>query len=173
MSSRRCSAIRADGRACGAVPLRDGPACFWHSAETAEDAAKARRLGGLRRRREKAVAGAYDLVAFDSIPGLRRIIEIAALDALDLDNSPARSRVLIACVFAALRLNLAGDLEARVAALEGALAGESLTPGRGYLDGGGADASAPEGALAGESLTPGRGDLDPGGADASAPEGQA
>jgi hypothetical protein len=171
MSSRRCSAIRADGRACGAVPLRDGPACFWHSAETAEDAAKARRLGGLRRRREKAVAGAYDLVAFDSIPGLRRIIEIAALDALDLDNSPARSRVLIACVFAALRLNLAGDLEARVAAPEGALAGESLTPGRGYLDGG-ADTSAPEGALAGESLTPGRGYLD-GGADTSAPEGQA
>jgi hypothetical protein len=53
------------------------------------------------------------------------------------------------------------------------LAGESLTPGRGDLDPGGADASAPEGALAGESLTPGRGDLDPGGADASAPEGQA
>jgi hypothetical protein len=66
-----------------------------------------------------------------------------------------------------------GDLEARISALEGALAGESLTPGRGYLDGGGADTSAPEGALAGESLTPGRGYLDGGGADTSAPEGQA
>jgi hypothetical protein len=145
MSGRRCAAIRADGRTCGAVPLRDGPACFWHSAATAEEAAKARRLGGLRRRREKVVAGVYDLVAFDSIPGLRRIVEVAALDALGLDNSPARSRVLIACVLAALRLNLTGDLEARISALEGALAGESLTPGRGYLDGGGADTSAPEG----------------------------
>ena len=47
-----------DGRLCRAIPLRDRPYCFWHDPDSEEKAAEARRLGGLRRRRGKALAGA-------------------------------------------------------------------------------------------------------------------
>ena len=46
---------------CQAAPVKDGDHCFWHSPEYAEDVAEARRLGGLRRRREVAVSGAYEV----------------------------------------------------------------------------------------------------------------
>ena len=50
-----CSAVKDDGSACRAAPLRARQYCFWHDPEHQDDAAEARRLGGLRRRRESAV----------------------------------------------------------------------------------------------------------------------
>jgi hypothetical protein len=76
----------------------------------------------LRRRREKTVAGAYDLAGLDSIEAIRRIIEIALLDVLGLENSIARARVLISGALAAAKLLETGELAERLAALEGAVA---------------------------------------------------
>ena len=101
--------------------MRGEEYCLFHSPEHAEDAAEARRLGGLRRRREKTVVGAYDFEGLGSVAAIRRILEIAVLDTLGLDNSVARSRTLIAAAQAATRLLEAGELEARLAALEAAM----------------------------------------------------
>ena len=120
LGSRRCKAILVDGRTCPATPMRDSPFCFWHAPEKEEEAAEARRLGGLRRRRERTLSGAYDFAGLDSVTAIRRIFEIAVLDALGLDNSVARSRVLIAGGVAATNLLKVGELEDRVAALEAA-----------------------------------------------------
>ena len=60
MVGRGCTHVLPDGRLCRATSLRDEPLCFWHSPDREEEAAEARRLGGLRRRREKTVSGAYD-----------------------------------------------------------------------------------------------------------------
>ena len=106
-----CSFERRDGRPCGATPLRSKPFCFWHDPEHEEEAADARRLGGLRRRREKTVSGAYDFAGLDSVDAIRRILEIAVIDALGLDNSVARTRVLIAASLAASRLLEVDQLE--------------------------------------------------------------
>lgn len=95
--------------------------CLFHSPEHAEDAKEARRLGGLRRRREKTVSGAYDFEGLDSVAAIRCILDIAVLHTLGLDNSLARSRTLIAAAQAATRLLETGELEARIAALEAAL----------------------------------------------------
>jgi hypothetical protein len=57
---RACHGHKADGAACQAPPLRDDDFCLMHSAEHAEQVAEARRLGGLRRRREHTVSGAYE-----------------------------------------------------------------------------------------------------------------
>jgi hypothetical protein len=122
MNPRRCTATTIDGRPCGATPMRDGPCCFWHSPETADEAAEARYLGGLRRRREKAVVGAYELGGLDSTEGLRRILEIVMVDTLALENSGQRSRALIAAERAALDLLKTRELAGRVAALEAAVA---------------------------------------------------
>ena len=79
-------------------------------------------MGGLRRRREKTLAGAYDVNGLASIEDLRRIVEIVVLDTLSLENSVARSRTLISAVLAGTKLIEVGDLEARLSALEAALA---------------------------------------------------
>ena len=118
----RCAGTRPDGRPCRAWPPRGDTFCLWHSPDKEEEATEARRLGGLRRRREKTVAGAYDLAGLDSIEAIRRIIEIALLDVLGLENSIARARVLISGALAAAKLLETGELAERLAALEAAMA---------------------------------------------------
>ena len=80
--------------------------------------AEARRLGGLRRRREVAVAGAYDFDGLETVAGLRRLLVIAALDTLGLENSIARARTLVYLVGVAGKLLETGELEERLAYLE-------------------------------------------------------
>jgi hypothetical protein len=121
MVGRGCTHELADGRLCRATPLRDSPFCFWHDPDREEETHEARRLGGLRRRRERTVAGAYDFAGLGSIEAIRRILEIATLDALGLENSVARARVLIAAALGATKLLEAGELEERLAALEAAV----------------------------------------------------
>ena len=123
----RCAGRQRDGRQCGAPPIRGEPYCLWHSPEREEEAAEARRLGGLRRKRERAVAGTYELEGLASVPALRRILEVVAVDTLSLDNGVARSRCLIALVATAAKLIELGDVEERLARLEAA-ASERVAP---------------------------------------------
>ena len=119
--ARTCKASKQNGDRCASSPLLDGEFCFWHSPDHADDAAEARRLGGLRRRREHALAGAYEVEGLATIPEIRRIVEIAVLDALGLENSVARGRLLIAASLAAAKLLEVGELEARLKDVEAAL----------------------------------------------------
>ena len=105
---------------CRAAPVKDGDHCFWHSPEYAEDVAEARRLGGLRRRREVAVSGAYEVNGLETVGDLRRLLVIASLDTLGLENSIARARTLGYLVGVAGKLLETGELEKRLAALEAA-----------------------------------------------------
>ena len=95
--------------------------CLWHDPDHAQEAAEARRLGGLRRRRERTVAVAYDLEGLESVPQIRRVLEIATTDTLSLENSVARNRALIASATAAAKLLETGELEERVESLEAAV----------------------------------------------------
>jgi hypothetical protein len=110
--------------------MRDSPRCFWHAPDREEDAAEARRLGGMRRRRERTVSGAYDFTGLGSIESIRRILEIATVDALGLENSVPRARVLIAAALAATKLLETGELAERLAVLEAAVraGGAKLEP---------------------------------------------
>jgi hypothetical protein len=121
VSDRLCQATTEAGQPCRQPPLSDKQFCFWHEPSNAQEAAEARRLGGLRRRREQTVSGAYDLGGLASVAGIRRLLEIAALDALGLDNSIARARTLIATALAAARLLEVGEFETRLLALEAAV----------------------------------------------------
>jgi hypothetical protein len=117
-----CAGELPDGRRCRSWPIRGELYCLWHSPDREDEAAEARRLGGLRRRREKAVSGAYDFEGLDSVQAIRRILEIATLDALGLENSIVRARVLISAALAAAKLLETGELEARIESLEAAIA---------------------------------------------------
>lgn len=121
MVSASCAQPMPDGRRCRAPLLREGRFCFWHDPGKAEEAQEARRLGGLRRGRERTLAVAYDLAGLGSIEAIRRIIEIALFDALGLENTIPRARVLISGALAAAKLLETGELAERIAALEAAL----------------------------------------------------
>jgi hypothetical protein len=118
---RRCAHELANGRPCHAPPGRDSTFCFWHDPGKAEDLAEAQRLGGARRRRERTIAAAYDVAGLGTVEAIRRIVEIATIDALGLENSIARGRLLISAALAAAKLLETGELEERIAVLETAI----------------------------------------------------
>ena len=60
-------------------------------------------------------------------PALRRVLKIAMLDALGLENSVARSRVLISAVQIGAMLVEVGEMEERMAAVEAALGPRIVT----------------------------------------------
>ena len=118
MVVRTCKTLKEDGSRCQAAPLLDGDFCLMHSPEHADEVAEARRLGGLRRRREKAVSGAYDFEGLVDVGQVRRLLEIAVLDTLSLENSVARSRTLAYLAQVALKALEVGEFEQRLDALE-------------------------------------------------------
>ena len=118
MPTRACKALREDGGRCQSPPLLDGDFCLMHDPEHAEEMAEARRLGGLRRRREKTVSGAYAFEGLADVGQVQRLLEIAASDTLSLENSVARSRTLAYLAQVALKALEVGDLAQRIEALE-------------------------------------------------------
>ena len=119
---RRCDAIAEGGEPCRAAPLHGAAYCFWHSPEHQAEAQEARRLGGLRRRREATVAGAYDFEGLATVDDVRRLLVIAVTDTLELANSVARNRTLAYLAQMGLRTLEVGELAERVAAIESAVA---------------------------------------------------
>ena len=130
VKERVCQAVKEGGSRCEAPPLVDEDFCFWHSPKHAEEVAEAGRLGGLRRRREKTVAVAYDIEGLETVGAIRRLIEIAVLDTLGLENSIARSRTLAYLSQVALKVLEVGDFQERLQALEAALGPRLQTAGK-------------------------------------------
>lgn len=89
--------------------------------------AEASRLGGLRRRKERAVSAAYEIEGLGTVAEIRRLLEIAMSDTLSLENSVAKARTLTYVAQSATKLLEVGDFEERLAALEAAV-GPRLMP---------------------------------------------
>ena len=123
VKNRGCQFVMPDGRLCGSPALRGEESCLFHSPAHEEEAAEARRLGGLRRRREKTLVGAYELAGLRSVPAIQRLLEIATLDTLALENSIARALTYICQT--ALKCLEVGELEERLSRLEASLAGRT------------------------------------------------
>ncbi len=122
-----CTFRMDDGRPCRMPPRHGRPFCWTHDPENAEAAAEARRLGGMRRRRERSYGAAFAFEGIDSVSAIKRLVEIAITDAFMLENSVARCRILIAGAGIAAKLLEHGDHEERIAALEAAVGGPSET----------------------------------------------
>ena len=115
---RQCAFRGTSGEPCRAAPLKDGQFCWVHSPERVKEVQEARRLGGLRRKRESTISSAYQFDSLTSVEGIRRIVEVAVLDTLVMENSLSRNRTLAYLVQVALHTLEVGDIEARIAALE-------------------------------------------------------
>jgi hypothetical protein len=120
-AKRPCRALTNRGQPCRGQALPEGEFCLFHDPAHATEQAESRRLGGLRRKREILTRGAYELESLHTVEDIRRLLDIATLDTLGLENSIARNRTLIAATMAALKLLELGELEERVRSLEAAV----------------------------------------------------
>ena len=121
MAGRYCKQKKADGEYCRARPLRERDLCLWHDPEQDELVTQARSTGGQRRRREKVIAITYDFEGLHTVDAIRRLVEVAALDTLGLENGVNRNRTLGSLAQTAAKLLETGELEARLEALESVL----------------------------------------------------
>ena len=121
MASRTCKARKQDGSPCMAPPRTEGDFCRLHDPDTANEVQEARRLGGLRRRKETTVAVAYDFEGLTTVPQIRRLVEVAAFDLLSADNTVQRARTLAYLAQTAAKLLEVGELEERLEAVEASL----------------------------------------------------
>ena len=118
MLGRACTYVKANGRPCRATPMSDEPFCFWHSPETAEEAAEARRLGGLHRRKKRAVGAVFGFHGLRTVEDNQTLLETAAIETLALENSISRNRALAGYAAIGAKLIEVGDHEERLRALE-------------------------------------------------------
>jgi len=130
VTDRICTFKKASGERCGSPPLRDGDFCLWHDPQHADEVTEARKIGGSRRKRERTVAVAYDFEGLTSTDSIRRLIEIAVVDTLSLDNSVNRNRTLAYLAQSAIKLLGQGEHEDRIQALELALKPRLVAGGR-------------------------------------------
>ena len=101
--------------------MRESDYCVFHDPDHAEVVQQARSAGGQRRKREATLATAYDFQGLTSIDEIRRLVEVAAFDALGLDNSINRVRALGYLAQVATSLLEKGEMEDHLAAVEAAL----------------------------------------------------
>src|SRR5664280_591124 len=118
MVGRACSFEMPDGRACRAAPLREEAFCFWHSPDTADDLAEARRMGGLHRRKKRTVAAIYGFGGLRSIEDHQALLETVVIETLTLENSIARNSAVTRMIATGAKLIELGDLATRLAAIE-------------------------------------------------------
>ena len=118
LTERQCIFHLSSGRQCKAAALKDSEFCWVHSPERSKERQEACRLGGLRRKRESTILSAYQFESLDSVDGIRRIVLIAVLDALSMENSMSRTRTLAYLAQVALRMLEVGEIEERVSTLE-------------------------------------------------------
>ncbi len=79
-------------------------------------------------RRERTVAGAYEFTGLGTVTDIRRLLEVAAIDTLSLENSVARSRTLAYLGQTALKCLEVGEFEDRLTLLEAAIRSRELSP---------------------------------------------
>lgn len=128
MAGRACTFVMPDGRTCRATPLRDAPFCFWHSPDTADELAEARRTGGFHRRKKRSIATVYGFNGLRTIEDNQVLLETIMVETLALENSIARNGALTRIVVAASKLIELADLSSRVAALEATVAARRAEP---------------------------------------------
>jgi hypothetical protein len=112
-----CKATTKDGQPCGGWAGASGY-CFMHDPARGADRAIARRRGGLNRR---AAHGGNPVNVPDQVRSLQdvlAVLDFALGEALVLENSIARGRLLVAMAGTFIEAIKIGEMEARISALE-------------------------------------------------------
>jgi hypothetical protein len=120
MQKRTCSHKKSDGMQCRAY-ASDSGYCFMHDASKGRERALARRNGGLATKKPHNGDASFILSDVRSIDGAFSILNYAIQEAIVLDNSVARGRLLVSIAHGFIEALKVGELERRMEALEMAL----------------------------------------------------
>jgi hypothetical protein len=110
------------------APLADSAFCSNYDPANAEAAAEARRMGGMRRKRQGTIRLAYDVAGLGTVADIRRYAELAMDDTVGMDNTVQRNRPIFYGCHVASGLLKTGELEDRVTVLEAAVQASQHQP---------------------------------------------
>jgi hypothetical protein len=128
MAKRKCKAKLKSGNPCPNAAGESGY-CFVHDPARGKERAEARKRGGQRHRTSKVADSSAVKTPIRDVPGVMQLLDVAALDTLAQENSPQRTRALVAVALAFFKGLEVGEIEQRLAAIEAALKLERPTNG--------------------------------------------
>ncbi len=115
--AKSCKAKNRHGERCQGNANESGY-CFTHDPAKAAERAAARRLGGYHRNMAAARVSGDTPISVATLADVLRLINAVIADSWQLENSPARSRALLACASVAIDALQVGEFEQRIARLE-------------------------------------------------------
>lgn len=117
---QKCKARKKDGKPCAAYAGADG-FCTFHSPAHGAARAVGRKRGGERHRVPHA--GNADALPKQvrTLDDVLAVLDFALAEALPLENSVQRGRLLVSLALAYVEIIKVGELETRLASLEAAL----------------------------------------------------
>lgn len=114
-TNKPCAAKSSKGAPCAMPALRSGRYCWAHDPARSAERLASRKLGGLHRGRARVSGDAVTIVCLADVLTL---VNAVIADSWTLDNSPARSRVLLAAADSARGILEVSELEKRIERLE-------------------------------------------------------
>jgi hypothetical protein len=115
---RTCKGTNERGEACAQAPGSDRDYCFWHDPELEKEREEARRAGGIARRRELVLREVYGIEGADGLADAGRMIDLATVVLLGLDNSVPKARGLLNAAQTLMKMVEVGKLAEDVAAMK-------------------------------------------------------
>lgn len=119
--TKPCKGKTKQGKPCPNMGGASGY-CFIHDPARGEERAKARRLGGQRQRAAHSATDPAQLPQkVRTLEDVLTVLDYALAEAVPLDNSVQRGRLLVGIAHAFIEAIKVGELEQRLAAIEAAL----------------------------------------------------
>ena len=117
----KCKAKTTSGQPCQAQAIKGGKFCFIHDPAQGVKRARARKIGGQRRRVPHAGNPETIPAQVRSIDDVLKVLDYALAEAVPLENSTQRGRLIVAIAGAFIEAIKTGELETRLLAIESAL----------------------------------------------------
>jgi len=118
---KHCKAIKKDGERCTTKAGPDGY-CTFHSPAHGKARAEGRKRGGERHRTPHGGIDSETLpTKIRTLDDVLSVLDYALAEAMPLENSVQRGRLVVAIAHAFIEAIKTGELEERLAAIEAAL----------------------------------------------------
>ena len=118
--AQHCKALTKQGKYCPNTPSANGY-CFTHDPTRGKERANARRKGGSHSRVPHGGAAEGLPKQIRTLTDVLAVLDYTLAEALPMENSIQRGRLLVALAHAFVEAIKTGELETRVEAIENAL----------------------------------------------------
>jgi len=123
----KCKKILTSGARCNANARKDSKYCFTHDPASSGEAAAARKKGGQRIRVSHAGDTAKLPASVRTLEDVLSVLDYSLAEAMPLENSIQRGRLLVAICGAFVEAIKTGELEKRIQSLEFLLKSREVT----------------------------------------------